>query len=117
LFEVIFYKTESGHEPAKEFILKIRNQGGKLSKINTEKIDFYIEILRLRGLSSGLPYVKHIVSDIWELRPMKNRLFFGAWHNGVFILLHGFTKKTRKTPQAELNKAIRELEDFKRRNK
>ena len=116
MFKVIFYKTETGREPAKEFIDSVRLRKGKDAEINIEKNDFYIEILSNFGLSSGLPYIKHLIDEIWELRPLKNRIFFGVWHNGLFVLLHGFTKKTRRTPKAELEKALREYEDFKRRN-
>ena len=33
----------------------------------------------------------------------------------TFVLLHHFHKKTQKTPAAEIEKAKRELEDYKRR--
>ena len=33
----------------------------------------------------------------------------------TFVLLHHFQKKTQKTPAAEIEKAKRELEDYKRR--
>ena len=42
---------------------------------------------------------------------------FAHYENGVFVLLHHFLKKTQKTPKREIDKAKRELEDFKRRYK
>jgi len=117
LFVVIFYKTEKGVEPAREFVDGIRNAGGKNSKINFSKINDYIKILEHKGLSAKLPYIKHIIGDIWELRPLRNRIFFGAWINDYFVLLHGFHKNSQKTPKREIKRAISEFEDFKRRNK
>ncbi len=35
-----------------------------------------------------------------------------AWHNGSFVLLHQFMKKTQKTPVGEIDKAKRELADL-----
>jgi phage-related protein len=49
-----------------------------------------------------MPLVANIGSGIWEVRSQLPRriartLFFV--HDGEIILLHGFLKKTRKTPQ------------------
>ena len=58
------------------------------------------------------PYIKHLDGDIWELRPLRDRILFVAWSNGKFILLHHFMKKTQKTPAREIEKAKRELADL-----
>lgn len=63
----------------------------------------------------GNPHIKHLDSDIWELRPLRNRVLFVAWMNGSFVLLHHFIKKTQKTPAREIEKAKRELADMKER--
>jgi phage-related protein len=40
--------------------------------------------------------------------------FFNYYNeNGIFILLHHFIKKTRKTPQKETDQAKRNLKDYK----
>ncbi len=59
--------------------------------------------------------MKHLNGDIWELRPLRDRILFVAWDNDGFILLHQFMKKTRKTPAREIEKAKRELADLKER--
>lgn len=115
MFTVIFYKTEKGVEPARVFIDQIKKNGGKNSKINSSKIDDYIKILEDLGLSAKLPYIKHIKDDIWEIRPLKNRIFFGAWIDNYFVLLHGFIKKSQRTPRHEIERAVLEFNDFKRR--
>lgn len=53
--------------------------------------------------------------EIWELRPLRNRILFVAWHDGSFVLLHHFIKKTQKTPAREIQQAKRELADLKER--
>lgn len=40
---------------------------------------------------------------------------FVGWHDGCYVLLHHFLKKTRKTPQREIDKAKRELADLQKR--
>ena len=39
MFKVIFYKTETGREPAKEFIDSVRFRKGKDAEINIEKLE------------------------------------------------------------------------------
>ena len=56
-----------------------------------------------------MPYLKHIHGDLWELRPLRDRLFFFYFNNGTFILLHHFLKKTRKTPQREIDQAAKNM--------
>ncbi|MFD0671152.1 type II toxin-antitoxin system RelE/ParE family toxin [Cohnella sp. GCM10027633] len=49
---------------------------------------------------------KHIVEDIWELRPDKHRVMFFQAKEGKFILLSYFRKETQKTPPKQIRKAI-----------
>ena len=74
-----------------------------------------MHILKQYGTMAGEPYMKHLDGDIWELRPLRDRILFVAWHEGSFVLLHSFVKKTPKTPAREIDKAKRELADLKER--
>jgi phage-related protein len=38
-----------------------------------------------------------------------------AWINDTFVLLHTFPKKSMKTPQREIDQAIREVKDLRER--
>jgi len=60
----------------------------------------------------GKPYVTHLEGEIWELRPLRDRILFAAIVGGRFILLHSFMKQTQKTPAREIEQAKRELADF-----
>ena len=60
-------------------------------------------------------YAKHLDGDIWELRPINDRILFAGWVDGAFVLLHSFIKKTQRTPKKEIEQAKRELADFKER--
>lgn len=64
------------------------------------------------GLQLKEPYIKHLDGEIWELRPLRDRILFTAWYKGSFVLLHQFMKKTQKTPAKEIEKAKRELADL-----
>ena len=59
-----------------------------------------------------MPVTRHLDGDIWELRPLNNRIFYAYYKDGKFILLHHFVKKTQKTPKKELEQAIRNYNDY-----
>ena len=54
--------------------------------------------------------------DIWELRPLDNRIMYAYWKDNTFVLLHYFNKKTKKTPKSEIQIAKNNLKDFLERN-
>ncbi len=85
------------------------------ASIYVKKIIAYIRMLRQYGLSLGTPYIKHIDEDIWELRPLRDRILFAYWDTNKIVLLSVFIKKTQKTPKGEIEKAKRYLDDYKKR--
>lgn len=56
--------------------------------------------------------MKYLGDDIWELRPIRDRILFSYYKYNTFILLTIFMKDTQKTPQKEIEKAKSYLEDF-----
>ena len=79
-----------------------------------------IELLAEFGNALKEPYVKHISGDIWELRIRFSsdisRIFYFTWRAETIVLLHGFVKKTQKTPPREIEIAKKRMEDYKRRH-
>jgi phage-related protein len=110
LYEIIFYKDDDGTEPVKAYILELGLRRGKDSRIKFNKIVDYLDLLSKCGTSLGEPYIKYIENDIWELRPLSNRIFFVAWDRNRFLILHCFVKKTQKMPRGEIDTAKRRLE-------
>lgn len=112
MHEVHFYKDKNGNTPVAEYITELSQKKDKDSRIKLNKIRDYIKILSKYGLQAGEPYIKHIYGDIWELRPLRDRILFVVWINDSYVLLHHFKKKTQKTPTREIAKAKRELADL-----
>jgi len=112
LHSIYFYKDKSGKEPVKDYLEELATKNDKDSRIKLNKIRDYIKTLSEYGTQAGEPYVKHLDGDIWELRPLRDRILFVSWVNGSYILLHQFMKKTQKTPAREIEKAKRELADL-----
>ena len=117
MYKVKFYRKKNGESPVEEFLRKLARQKGKDSRINLGKIRDYIKVLEQNGTRAGEPFVKKIdeKEDIWELRPLGNRILFVAFMNNTFVLLHVFQKKTQKTPTKQIEQARREVKDLKER--
>jgi len=115
LYEIHFYRDKNGKEPVIEYMRSLAAKKDKDSKIKLNKINDYIEALKVYGTVIGEPYIKHLQDEIWELRPLRDRILFVAWDKGSFVILHQFMKKTRKTPAREIEKAKRELADLRER--
>ena len=115
-YNVLFYRNEQGEEPVRDYLNELVKKKDKDSRIKLNKIRDYVKILRIYGTRAGEPYVKHIEGDIWELRPLRDRIFFVAWINNSFVLLHQFMKKTQKTPKREIKQAQKEYADLQKRD-
>lgn len=118
LYEVEFYHDKNGKSEILDFLdeLQAKSKTSKTDRINREKILTYIGALSRYGTRIGKPYVKHIDDEVWELRPLGNRIFFFYWKDNKFVLLHHFIKKSQKTPPKEISKAKSNLKDFLERN-
>lgn len=116
MHEIIFYEDSKGNKPVLEYIKQLANTNGKDSRIKLKKVQEYIVVLQTYGATMGEPYMKHLDGDIWELRPISDRILFAGLVNGKFVLLHQFVKKTQKTPPREIEQAKRELDDFRERS-
>lgn len=112
MHSVHFYRDKSGNEPVAEYIAELARRKDKDSRIKLNKIRDYIKVLSEYGTQAGEPYIKHLDGEIWELRPLRDRILFVGWANGCYVLLHQFVKKTQKTPAREIEQAKRELADL-----
>jgi len=112
LHKIYFYREKDGSRPVADYIIELKGKADKDSRIKLNKIQDYINALSEYGLQLREPFIKHLDGEIWELRPLRDRILFVAWHNGSFVLLHQFMKKTQKTPTREIEKAKRELAEL-----
>ena len=115
MYKVFYYKDKNGKSPVAEYLRELSAKRDKESRIKSNKISDYIEYLVKEGKNAGEPYIKHLDGNIWELRPIRDRILFAAWDGQSFILLHHFMKKTQKTPQSEIDQAKRKLADIRER--
>ena len=96
----------------------------KLNKENslteTAQIKVYMSRLKGYGMEINRYYPESIrkvsKEGIWELRPGGSRVFFFHYDGKKIILLHAYKKQGQKAPPSEIEKAVNEMKDYKRRN-
>jgi phage-related protein len=98
----VFFRTEAGREPVREWLKDLPKDERKIIGEDIMTVQFRWPL--------GMPLVDHLGSGIWEIRSrLANRiartLFFV--HHEEIILLHGFIKKNRKTPNQDRALALR----------
>jgi phage-related protein len=98
-----FYRSDSGREPVREWLRGLVSEDRKVIGEDVKDVEFSWPI--------GLPLVRPLGRELWEVRsdlPRGRiaRVLFCVEH-GSMVLLHGFIKKTRKTPQHDIDLALR----------
>ena len=98
----VFFQTETGREPVREWLKALPKEERRIIGEDIMTVQFRWPL--------GMPLVDHLGSGIWEIRSrLANRiaraLFFV--HQEEIILLHGFIKKTKKTPNEDRALALR----------
>ena len=107
-WHVIFYKDKEGNEPVKDFILE--QSHGAIGEIL-----HVFDLLYRFGLSLGLPYVEKVQGKIWALRIKHSsdyyRILYFASSGQKFIVLHAIKKKSDKLRNADIEIAIKRMDD------
>ena len=117
MFNIAFYEDKNGHSELENQLMELakKSNSSKDARIQFKQIMLYIELLRSNGTKLPTKVTKHLVDEIWELRPGDNRVLYFYFENNTYVLLHMFRKKTQKTPKEEIEKAKKEVLDYKSR--
>lgn len=115
MHNIHYLRDAKGRSDVEDYLRELSVKRDKDSRIKLNKIHEYIEALSEYGTAIGLPKVKHLTGELWELRPLRDRIIFVAWIDNSFVLLHHFMKTTQKTPSREIEQAKRELAYLKER--
>ena len=107
---VVFFRTEIGREPVREWLQT-------LDKVDKRRIGTDIEKIQFRWPVS-MPLVRKLETDLWEVRSNLRRkrvarVLFTVGDSEM-VLLHGFVKKTQRTPQRDLRLARKRRDMWKR---
>jgi len=114
VWQVTFYIDDEGNEPVKDFILA--QSDGAIAEIL-----HVFKLLREFNIRLGMPFVRKIgKSGLRELRIKHSsdlyRIFYFAYVEQKFVLLHAILKKEAKTPESDKKIAVKRMSDYKSRH-
>lgn len=101
---VAFFRTSRGREPVRAWLKALPRDDRRLIGHDLKTVQF--------GWPLGMPLIRKLEPDLWEVRTrLKERiarvLFTVA--DDQMVILHGFVKKSPKTPAADLRLARQRL--------
>jgi len=105
---VVFYRTATGAEPVREWLRKLSAEDRRT--IGTDLATVQV------GWPIGMPLCRPLGAGLWEIRSKlaNNRIarlvFFVS--EGRIGVLHGFIKKTQKTPSSEIALAQKRMKEM-----
>lgn len=110
MYTVTFYRTRRGASPIHEYI-NAQHPG------DAARITNRLALLEARG-TIGNQDIKPLGHGLWEIRIIainSHRILYTSPGQQRIVLLHAFTKKSQKTPPAEIETATRRLRELKER--
>ena len=105
---VRFFRESTGSEPVRDWLKGLPNAEKREIGADIKTVQF--------GWPIGMPLVDHIDGGIWEVRTrLATRLarVLFTLEGNLMVLLHGFIKKERKTPKADLGLAKQRLKKIR----
>ena len=102
--KVKFYASLSGREPVREWLRSLSRKDRKTIGDDIKTAQF--------GWPLGMPLIRKFDKDLWEVRSnLDNRIARTLFtvEGDLMVLLHGFVKKSQKTPHKELSIALKRL--------
>jgi phage-related protein len=104
---VRFYRTHVGTEPVLEWLRSLDRGDRRVIGLDLMRVQF--------GWPIGMPLVRSLKDGLWEVRSTlpSHRIarLILCFHQGTLVVLHGFIKKTRKTPADDLALAKRRMKE------
>ena len=100
--DALFFRTEKGNEPVRDWLLSLEKTERRTIGDDVLKVQYCWPI--------GKPLVGNLGRGLWEVRSRLGdriaRVIFYV-EGRTMVLLHGFIKKSQKTPKHELDLAIK----------
>ncbi|MGB3790190.1 MAG: type II toxin-antitoxin system RelE/ParE family toxin [Phormidesmis sp.] len=98
----LFYQSESGKQLVRDWLMKLEVADRKIIGTDIKTVEF--------GWPIGMPTCRPMGKGLYEVRSSLTgsriaRVLF-CIYNDQMILLHGFIKKSQKTPKQELDIAL-----------
>jgi phage-related protein len=104
---VRFYRTATGREPVLEWLRGLDKEDRRAIGLDLMRVQF--------GWPIGMPLVRSLKDGLWEIRstlPSRRiaRLML-CFHENKIVALHGFIKKTQRTPLEDIDVARQRMRE------
>lgn len=104
---VRFYRTATGTEPVLQWLRALDKADRRAIGMDLTRVQF--------GWPIGMPLVRSLKGGLWEVRsslPSRRiaRVML-CFHEGTLVVLHGFIKKSQRTPSDDLVVARRRMKE------
>jgi phage-related protein len=105
---LIFFRTAAGNEPVREWLKALPEDDRRAVGQDLERVQHRWPV--------GMPLARPLGKRLWEVRthlPSRRiaRVLF-CFDDDVLVALHGFIKKTQKTPADDLNLALQRMKEL-----
>ena len=105
----LFFETDSGNKPVREWLLSLSKDDRKIVGEDIKTVEY--------GWPIGMPVCRRLESKLYEVRSDISdkriaRVIFTVMGE-YMILLHGFIKKSQKTPKNEIDLALKRKKEIK----
>jgi phage-related protein len=109
-FELRLYQEMSGKIPLLEWLKDFNKEDRKIidRDIKYTQYSWPWKMPLIKPLGGGLMEIRI------KLKDKQVRIFF-ILHDGIIVLLHGFIKKTQKTPNNEITIALKRIKQLKQK--
>jgi phage-related protein len=104
-----FYETAAGAEPVRDWLLTLDDEDRRVIGVDIATVEY--------GWPVGMPTCRPLGDGLWEVRsslPSRReaRVIFAAFEEQM-VLLHGFIKKSQKTPKTDRDVALKRMKEVK----
>jgi phage-related protein len=104
---VRFYRTDAGGSPVLDWLRGLDRADRRAIGLDLMRVQF--------GWPIGRPLVGSFKDGLWEVRStlpsQRTAGLILCFHDQMFVVLHGFIKKTQKTPADDLALAKRRMKE------
>jgi len=104
---IVYYKTSSGKMPVREYI-------HSLPKPDIETITADFEIIRDRGILSGIITTRKLKGKLWEIKTgtrNQQRIFYCLVCDDGIVLLHACKKQKEGAQQGDVELAYKRMKE------
>lgn len=104
----LFYENSNGKKPVREWLYSLNEEDRKVIGKDIKTVEY--------GWPIGMPVCRKLESKLYEVRSdISNKRIARVIFTVIdeyMILLHGFIKKTQKTPKQDIDLALKRKKDI-----